>query len=317
MSRMLEEIEEQPALWRERRLSLFEQASRVPKPKFVVFAARGSSDHACLYARYLFEAHLGIPCSLSAPSVVTRYAGSPKYPDGTLLIGVSQSAAAPDVAAVLEEARRRGSDTLSITNVEQGAVVSAAERQIFLGAGEERAVAATKTFTLTLLAFYEMARAWGADLAIPPDDWDLPTPADVAPFAAAVANAALVFTLGRGYHFSVALEAALKLMECALLPAKPYSIADFAHGPIALVGEGTVAVVFGSDAEDGTAEEVRRKVVAASGWLLQAPVASSLPEELRVLPASVFAQRLAWQVAQVRGLDPDQPRNLSKVTRTR
>ncbi|RMG23471.1 MAG: SIS domain-containing protein [Armatimonadetes bacterium] len=317
MSRMLEEIEEQPALWTQREPILLEQAGRIERPSFVVFAARGSSDHACLYARYLFEAHLQIPCSLSAPSVITRYGGSPRYPEGALILGVSQSAAAPDVAAVLEEARRQGCATVSLTNREEGPVVSAAERQIFLGAGEERAVAATKTFTLTLLAFYQLARAWGADLPSPPTEWDLPTQGDVEPFAKAVAEAGLVFTLGRGYHFSIALEAALKLMECALLPAKPYSIADFAHGPIALVGEGTVALAFGSDAQDETAEDVRQRVVEAGGSLLQAPVVSSLPEELRVLPAAVFAQRLAWQVARARGLDPDHPRNLSKVTRTR
>lgn len=317
VSRMLEEIREQPTLWRERAGALFEQAHGIERPSLVVFAARGSSDNACLYARYLFEVHLGVPCSLCAPSVVTRYGGTPRYPEGTLVVGVSQSAAAPDVAEVLLSARRVGCSTLSITNAADGPVLDAAERNILLGAGEERSVAATKTFTLSLLAFYQLARSLGAPLPEPPGEWSLPDEAVAREQAAVAAAAGILFTLGRGFHFGVAHEAALKMMECALLPSKPFSIADFAHGPIALVGPETAAVVFGSDADDSTAREIRARAEAAGCRLLQAPTQPDLPEELRPLPASVFAQLVAWHAARARGLDPDNPRNLSKITRTR
>lgn len=317
MSLMLEEIREQPALWRERAGPLFEQARDIPKPTLVVFAARGSSDNACLYARYLFEVHLGVPCSLCAPSVVTRYGATPQYPEGTLVVGVSQSAAAPDVAEVLLAARRTGCDTLSITNSTDGPVVAAARRNILLGAGEERSVAATKTFTLTLLAFYQLTRALGAPLQEPPAAWRMPDESQAAQHASSAVEARILFTLARGFHFAVAYEAALKLMECALLPSKPFSIADFAHGPIALVGPATAALVFGADVDDPTAKEIRARAEAAKCRLLQAPVESDLPEELRPLPASAFAQLVAWHAARQRGLDPDNPRNLSKITRTR
>lgn len=317
VSRMLDEIREQPALWRERADALFEQARGIERPTLVVFAARGSSDNACLYARYLFEVHLGIPCSLCAPSVITRYGATPRYPARTLVIGLSQSAEAPDVAEVLLAARRTGCDTLSITNSSGGPVVAAAQHNILLGAGEERSVAATKTFTLSLLAFYQLALALGAPLPDPPGEWPLPDAAQASEHAAVAVTAAILFTLGRGFHFAVAHEAALQLMECALLPLKPFSIADFAHGPIALVGSETAALVFGSDVDDPTAKEIRTRAEAAGRRLLQVPIEADLPEELRPLPASAFAQLVAWHAARQRGLDPDNPRNLSKITRTR
>jgi len=314
---MLEEIQEQPALWRERAGALFEQASGVGCPALIVFVARGSSDNACLYARYLFEVHLGVPCSLGAPSVVTRYGATPRYPKGTLVVGVSQSAAAPDVAEVLLAARRVGCQTLSISNASEGPVVEAAERNILLGAGEERSVAATKTFTLTLLAFYQMARAFGAKLAEPPSEWPVADEAHAREQAIVASEASVLFVLGRGFHFGIAHEAALKLMECALLLSKPFSIADFAHGPIALVGPETAALLFGPDAKDLTAKEVRTRTEAAGCKLLQAPVQPNLPEELRPLPAAMFGQLVAWHAARERRMNPDNPRNLSKVTRTR
>lgn len=317
MSRMLEEIREQPKLWRERAGALFEQAQGTAPPSLVVFVARGSSDNACLYARYLFEVHLGVPCSLAAPSVITRFQATPRYPAGTLVIGISQSAAAPDVAEVLQAARRIGCTTLSITNAVEGPVVEAAERKILLGAGEERSVAATKTFTLSLLACYQLARALGATLPEPPKEWRLPDDDLARSHATAAVQAAILFTLGRGFHFGIAQEAALKLMECALLPSKPFSTADFAHGPIALVGPETAALLFGSDSEDPTAKEIHTRAEVAGCQLLQAPVQSELPEELRPIPAAAFAQLVAWHAARMRGLNPDNPRNLSKITRTR
>lgn len=318
---MKSEIEEQVDLLSiPHRLTAQAKCVAALRPKVIVFAARGSSDNACLYGRYLLEVGLRIPCVLSAPSVLTRYGADLAYPEA-LVVGASQSAAAPDVAAVLEHARKKGHQTLSITNLETGAVVDAAEHHIFIGAGEERAVAATKTYTLTMLALFEMARALGADLPAP----DGLGPAveralqddTTARIAEALGRARLAFTLGRGYHFALAQEAALKLMECALLGARSYSPADFAHGPIALAGEGTSALLFGADDRDATAKSVRERLADAGAEIFHAAVDRQLPETLQPFAATVIAQRIALDAAVAKGLDPDRPRNLTKVTKTR
>lgn len=318
MSQMLSEMAEQPTLLEESAALLYEQAKNAApsqRPRLIVFAARGSSDNACIYAKYLFEVILGIPTCLAAPSVVTRYHGKLKYEDA-LLIGVSQSAAAPDVAAVLSSGNN---PSISITNVESGPVVSAARSHIFLEAGEEKAVAATKTFTLTMLAFYQLCRAMGGDLPAPnlrePSQAALDNE-DAQKHAREIVASELVLSLGRGYHFGVALEAALKLMECALVPCKPYSFADFAHGPMALAGEGVCAIAFGRDASDETSSSVRESLLGKGAGLIQTPTAD-LPEPLQPIPAAIFAQRLAYEASVLRGLDPDSPPHLSKVTRTR
>lgn len=314
---MLREIQEQPPLLSSNAQPLLSQAQRAVKkarPSLILLVARGSSDNACLYARYLFEIHLRIPSLLAAPSVLTRYGAKVEYPK-SLVIGVSQSAAAPDVSEVLENARKNGHKTLSITNVERGPVTEAARSHIFLGAGEERAVAATKTYTLTLLAFYQIARAMGASLPEP----------EVAPAVARAADspgirdavetltrARLLFSLGRGYQFSTAHEAALKLMECALLPCKAYSTADFAHGPVALAGPDAAALCFGVSARDKTIPRLK----ASRASIISAP-RSNLADTLQPFPSVVFAQRLAYEAALEKSLDPDTPRNLTKITRTR
>ena len=315
-------MREQPRLLESRAESLFEQARASlskEKPQLIVFAARGSSDHACIYGKYLFEITLGIPVSLAAPSVITRYHADIKYPK-SLLIGVSQSAAAPDVAEILAHAQSRGTPTLSITNAESGPVVDAADNRIFLGAGEEKAIAATKTFTLTLLALYQIARAMGAALPKPEirkETEQALADNSIPEIAQAVTKSELLFALARGYQFPIALEAALKLMECALLPCKPFSFADFAHGPIALADDSTSVLAFGDDEDDSTSAAVRSKLSQAGASVMQVPNARALPEELRPIIAAIYAQRIAHEAALIRNIDPDSPRNLRKVTRTR
>lgn len=316
-----EEIEEQAFLLPARSDDLWRQAcsAKLRKPALVVFVARGSSDHACLYARYLFEVHLGVPTALSAPSVVTRYGAGPRYPRGTLVIGVSQSAEAPDVAQVLEMGRQQGCQTLAITNETKGVVVDSAERSLFLQAGKERAVAATKTFTLTLLAFYQLVRALGADL--PEPNWGSTLvkalrDRQALSYGERIARSRLCFSLGRGYHFAIACEFALKLMECARVPCQPYSLADFAHGPISLSEKGAVALVF-EGARGKPDGRILKTLKGAGVEILLVPRARSLPEELRPIPAVIFAQRVAVASARARNLDPSQPRLIKKVTRTR
>lgn len=299
------EIREQPRALAEARYLQHLRLLKLQSPECVLLIARGSSDHAALYARYLIEVHLEVPAVLAAPSVWTRYGKRPRYRNA-LAVGISQSGAAPDVAEVLSAMREDGHQTLAITNTEGSRITQAAEHTLLLGVGEERSIAATKTYSASLLAMYELVRALGGTLMAPvlPDEaWVESAHASAQDGLGAVLRCSPLFALGRGYGFATAQEAALKLMECALLPCKAYSVADFEHGPKALAGPGSAAIVFG---EGG----------AGHGDLIPAPGANVSPE-LKPLWDIVFAQWLALLAARARGLDPDAARNLSKVTETR
>jgi glucosamine--fructose-6-phosphate aminotransferase (isomerizing) len=304
---------------REQATGLARQAARyatqlevagLPDFEMVLLAARGSSDNAALYARYLIEVKLGKPVSMAAPSVWTRLGGKVQFPR-CLVIGISQSGAAPDVAEVLEMMRDAGHPTLAITNTPESRLTRVAERTLLLEAGEERYIAATKTYTSTLVALYQLVRAYApAHLPAPslPDERWVQTAADFAEMASgSLVRATPVFSLGRGYSFSTAMETALKLMECALIPAKAYSSADFEHGPKALAGHGTAAISF--DGEKPHLEENGCEVIVA-------PQPVGVPDEIRPVWDVVTGQWLALIAARARGLNPDAARFLRKVTRT-
>jgi len=276
----------------------------------VLLAARGSSDNAALFARYLVEVFLGIPVTLAAPSVITRFNGHIKY-SRCLAIGISQSGAAPDVAEVLAALRRDGHLTIGITNTADSRMTHEADLSILLEAEKENSVAATKTYSASLLALYEIVRALGGAIpepsAILPDDaWVERTLAAAAIASGPVVRSQPVFSLGRGFGFSTCQESALKLMECALIPCKAYSSADFEHGPKALAGHGSAAISF-----DGLKPDL-----AAQGCeILVAPVADA-PEPIRPIWEVMFGQWLALSAARARGLDPDVPQHIRKVTET-
>jgi glucosamine--fructose-6-phosphate aminotransferase (isomerizing) len=277
----------------------------------VLLAARGSSDNAALYARYLIEVFVGIPVALAAPSVLTRYGRHVRYPR-CLAIGISQSGAAPDVAEVLAALRESGHATLALTNTEGSRLTEVAEHHVLLEAGLEKSVAATKTYSTSLLALYELTRALGAELppaagALPNDAWVERTCQAAAEASGPVVRSQPVFSLGRGFGFATCQESALKLMECALIPCKAYSSADFEHGPKALAGHGSAVISY-----DGP----KPNLEAQGCDILEAPEAPG-PEPLRPLWDVVFAQWLALTAARARGLDPDQPQHIRKVTQTR
>lgn len=283
----------------------------------VLLAARGSSDNAALFGRYLIEVFLQIPVSLAAPSVLTRYNRRVDY-HNCLAIGISQSGAAPDVAEVLSALREAGHTTLAITNTEGSRIARESDHVLELGAGQERSVAATKTYSASLLALYELVRVLGGDLPdpagrLPGDDWIRAAEEHAGYASGPVVRFSPVFALGRGFAFATAQEAALKLMECALIPCKAYSSADFEHGPKALAGHGSAAISF-----DGPMPEL-----AAQGCaIIQAPTAprhaaGDIDGILSPIWDIVFAQWLALVSARARGLDPDMPRYIQKVTQTR
>jgi glucosamine--fructose-6-phosphate aminotransferase (isomerizing) len=304
-----------------------------------MLAARGTSDNAARYGQYLFGAHNRLPVALATPSLFTIYQAPPNLADA-LVVGISQSGQSPDICAVVEEGRRQGALTLSITNDPASPLAKLAEYGIDLNAGPELAVAATKTYTTSLLALAMLSVALGGDedqrrhLDRVPAFVDQALQQAEAVVAAAADyrkdNACVV--LGRGYNYATAFEIALKLKELTYVLAEPYSSADFQHGPVALVQNGflVVAVVpegkpaaeltaFLSGIRQSSAELVviSPEKEALSLARTAVPLPAGIPEWLSPIVAITPGQLFAYGLAQARGLDPDKPRGLHKVTLTR
>lgn len=292
-------------------------------PRGFVIVARGSSDNAALYAKYLFGARNHALVALAAPSLFTHYAQPPRL-DGQCVIGISQSGESPDVIAVVEEARRQGSTTLAITNAPASKLARAAELVMPMEAGAEESVPASKTYTASLLALALISEAMHSDpgfesalAAVPQaiartlereDEVALLVPPLLGPRAV---------VLGRGFNFSTAEEIALKLSETSYVLARAWSVADFEHGPIAIMEAGMpVVVVDGGGLVASDVQSIRSRLEAKGCTVLHLFDVSGLPEELTPIPLAVLGQLLAHQVAVARGVDPDKPRALQKVTRT-
>jgi glutamine---fructose-6-phosphate transaminase (isomerizing) len=302
-------------------------------PEGIVIVARGSSDYAAIFGRYLLELATGMPVALAAPSLQTLYGVRVRL-SGWLALGISQSGRTPEIATVLDRYRGAGARTLAITNDPDSPLARSADTAIALAAGEEGAVPATKTFTAQLVALALVAEALGA---VPWDaaDWERlpdavamvvadPAPADRA--AARLDGADELVALGRGYLMPVALEAALKLREAAQLRAEGWSAADFRHGPVTVAGEGLpVLAVSAAGPAAADVEELAGELESGGATVLRLaddPQADlrypgELAEPLRAVPAAVRAQQLALALARRRGIDPDAPPGLRKVTPTR
>jgi glucosamine--fructose-6-phosphate aminotransferase (isomerizing) len=310
---MEQEIREQPEILHRQGKEYFESAQKAVDGRsfdMVVIAARGSSDHAAQYGRYLLEINLGIPVSLAAPSVLTRYGTRVKYKNA-LAIGISQSGSAPDVSEVLGMLREEGHATLAITNTPGSRITTESESSVLLGCGPEKSVAATKTYSASLLALYQLTRALGSNLedptsSLPDSNWVDQTQQAGLEASGPLLRSRPTFSLARGYSFCTALETALKLMECALVPCKAYSTADFEHGPKALAGSGSAAIVYGEPAS-GIAEQGCR--------ILSAPESPVSPM-LKPIWDIFFGQWLALSAARAHGLNPDRPEHIQKVTET-
>jgi glutamine---fructose-6-phosphate transaminase (isomerizing) len=309
---MQREIEEQPSLLARLGPIYLERLSQIFRGQSfeaVLLTARGSSDHAALYARYLIEIHLHIPVILAAPSVLTRYRSAVRYPR-CLAIGISQSGSAPDVSEVLAFMREQGHSTLAITNTPASRLDNEAEHSLYLDVGEERSVAATKTYSASLLALYQVVVALGGQVATPvlPDaKWHEEVCQRAHNDAPEILRGEPIFALGRGYSFSTANETALKLMECALVPCRAYSTADFEHGPKALADAGSAILSFG---------QISESLELQGGLILQAPEPAGVPEECTPLWQILYGQWLALCCARLKGEDPDEPQFIQKVTKT-
>ncbi len=344
MSDLEQEILEQPEvldrlLERERdTVEAIARSIQERAPRFVVLAARGSSDNAARYGQYLLGAVNGLPVALATPSLFTLYRRPPRLADA-LVIAVSQSGQSPDIVAVVEEGRRQGALTLVVTNDPASPLARAAEWVIPLHAGAERSVAATKTYTASLLALGMLSAALaGGDEMFAALQTVPGAIRQVISSAPTICRASERYrymeacvVVSRGYNYATAYEIALKLKELTYVLAEPYSSADFQHGPVALVEKGfpVIAVV-----PEGvvTAEMVdflrRLRVREAELVVISAreealslaqtplPLPGGIPEWLSPMVAVVPGQLFALGLTQARGLDPDQPRGLQKVTRT-
>lgn len=307
---MESEMREQPLLLRsvyQRYREFFASLDLQDNLALIVGAGRGSSDNALMYGRYLAEVNAKIPFTLAAPSVLTLFGSKIRYTNA-LGIGISQSGVAPDVAAVLNSMGAQNCGTIAITNDSGSLVAESARWQLDLGVGRERALAATKTFTASLLALYCFVNSISECPALRlPDESDFEIMKALAESCADdLLSAPLTMLLGRGYAFSSALEGALKIMECALLPCKCYSTADFEHGPKALLNENTFVICYSS------APEIVKN--AGAKYVELCPGAES--DVSSPLMAAFFSQWLALSVARARNINPDSVKNLSKVTRT-
>lgn len=292
-------------------------------PRGFVIVARGSSDNAALYAKYLFGARNHSLVSLAAPSLFTHYAQPPRL-DGQCVIGISQSGESPDVIAVVEEARRQGSTTLAITNAPDSKLARAAELVMPMEAGAEQSVPASKTYTASLLALALISEAMHPDPAFESALAAVPQAVartlerenEVAVLVPPLLGPRAV-VLGRGFNFSTAEEIALKLSETSYVLARAWSVADFEHGPIAIMEAGLpVVIVDGGGLVASDIQSIRSRLEAKGCTVLHLFDVSGLPEELTPIPLAVLGQLLAHQVAVARGVDPDRPRALQKVTRT-
>ena len=294
----------------------------------VVIAARGTSDNAARYAKYVWATRLGLPVTLAAPSLHTRYGMAPRF-DGAAVVGISQSGESPDLVAVVEQARSQGRPTIAITNEVDSPLALISDVVVPLHAGPERSVAATKTYTTSLMAIamiadggellHQVPEAIARTLDLEPHIERAVS--DLGPISKAV-------TLGRGYNHSTAFEWALKLQEMAYVFAHAFSPADFAHGPFAVldrgfpvlasVPEGPIAADSFATLERAVSERDASVLVVTNMDARGLPNVRvpSTPEFTSPMVFITAAQLFTLHMALLNGVDPETPRGLKKVTRT-
>jgi len=298
----------------------------------IVFLARGSSDHAAVFGRYLSEPAAGRPAGLAAPSLHTLYHAQIDY-TGYLVVALSQSGATPEIVTVCERMRAAGARAIAVTNDADSPLADAADGVLALDAGMERAVPATKTVTAEFLAVAAVASALGPvpftrdDLAALPDAVAavLGDDGPARRLAARWATMDRLFVATRGLLYGVALETALKIKETTGVLAEGYSAADLRHGPVAAVEARAPVLILdaggpaSADLTDlGMLARGRGASVAVCAPRPEAdlPLPAGASEAMSAITATVQAQQFALALARARGVDPDAPEGLSKVTRT-
>ncbi|MBS0431444.1 MAG: SIS domain-containing protein [Proteobacteria bacterium] len=305
---------------------------RAQPPRFIVTCARGSSDHAATFAKYLFETHLGLVTASASPSVASVYAVEPDLRDA-LFIAISQSGRSPDLLRNAELARKSGARVVALVNDQRAPLAQAADHVIPLRAGSEFSVAATKSYLCSLSALLHLVAGWSGDTSLSramqmlPDALRRTWTSDWSPLVEGLVRAHDLFVVGRGLGLSAAQEAALKLKETCGLHAEAFSSAEVMHGPMAIVGPDFPVLAFVQDDESGESTlDIARKFRerGARVWLAVPGVGDGdhlpLPDSPHpactpVLTASAF-YRAANALSVARGFNPDVPPYLNKVTET-
>ncbi|MCP5099375.1 MAG: SIS domain-containing protein [Chloroflexi bacterium] len=339
------EIHEQPTILRQsfdHNLAVVQQiAQAIPRDnvQYAFIAARGTSDNAARYAKYLWGAFNQLPVTLATPSLFSMYEQPPRL-DGALVIGVSQSGQSPDIVNVLVEGKRQGRPTLAITNEPESPLAQTADFVIDIFAGVETAVAATKTYNTSLLAIAMLSAAWSDDKSRMQALKTLPKwVSEVLGQDEIIKNIAPRYrymsqcvVLGRGYNYATAFEWSLKMKELTYVVAEPYSSADFRHGPIAIVEHGfpVLAVVPSGAVYSDIMQllhrlsETRRAeliVISDNDEALELATGgirlpADMPEWVTPLVSIVPAQLFSYYLTTVKGFNTEAPRGLNKVTKT-
>lgn len=311
----------------------------VGSPKSIFIAARGTSDNAARYAKYVWGSYNRVPVTLATPSLFSIYHKPPDL-SGMLVIGISQSGESPDILAVIEEANRQKCNTLAITNQRDSPLAIQSDFLIDIQAGVELSVAATKSYSAQLGVITMLSAAWNNN------DYQWKEIQQVPEFMTKALEAETVIStyvsryrymnqcvvLGRGYNYATAFEWSLKLKELTYVGAQPYSSADFLHGPIALVSNGFPVFAIAPQGEvfDDMAKllsELKHNrqadlfLISDNQKLLTLadcpiPIPIGIPEWLTPIIGIIPAQLFSYHLTLIKGFNPDAPRGLSKVTRT-
>ena len=344
MTKMWEEILEQPVAvencinYNKGIVGELICAIELKKIKMVVIAARGTSDHVAIYAKYVIETLKGIPVSLAAPSVVTVYDCVMDVSD-CLVIGISQSGKAEDVRLFLDMAKKQGAITVSLTNDLGSPLAKEASFHLFCSAGKEKSVAATKTFTTQMVSMLYFVSEWANNMHIKNEmlllsegiKETIELNKNISEVVERYRFMNECFVLARGINYAASMETALKIQETCYVRAKAYATSDFYHGPFAMIDKDMPVIMFLPQGPSySNTYEMANKLIGVGADLL---VVSNLDEALalgnvglRIADTSsdyispfynvVVAQMFACELSQAKGLNPDCPRALSKVTIT-
>ncbi len=315
------------------------QAVKSKNVKQVVLAARGTSDHAAVYGKYVIELLLGIPVSLAASSIFTIYQGNMNF-ENCLVIGVSQSGRAADVLEVMRNAKKNGAVTVGITNNAESDIALECEFFLNCEAGIEKSVAATKTFGTQIFLLAALAAEWAENTVLQEEIYQLPerlpqvfgVAEDIESKVERYRFINECFVLARGINYAISLEAALKIQETTYVRAKAFATSDFQHGPIAMLDRNIPAFIFAPDGpslkdvtdmiEKMRKQDIETIVISNRNDILEmGTTAFRIPETSNDIISPFFnvivAQMFACKLSLVRGLNPDNPRGLHKVTVTK
>lgn len=345
MSLLFDEICEQPSVLGRLAEKNGDMVSKIAEEyrkrqiKGIYFSARGTSDHASIYAQYLFGIVAGIPCSLGVPSIITKYGARINFGD-QLIIGVSQSGKAEDVLAVLQQANEQGCLTVAVTNDENSPMAREAKYHLYCDAGEEISIAATKTFTAEMYLLALLCAGISGDGELKNELSGIADDAiSLLKYAPPALEAKLLryrylkdaFILGRGLEYPIALEGALKILETNGIKMKGAAISDFYHGPIAQIKEGDLVIVVsgkGATSDDDRAMIERLHEIGAEIFVITNDEELYKSEKLGILTPecgkytapfmfAICVQLFAYELTVIRGIDPNKSRVLKKITITK